>query len=58
VLEDSELPIEAVAVDCGFGSAERMRRTFQRHLRVVPHDYRKRFPVAHAAAARTTNERS
>ncbi len=58
VLEDSELPIEAVAVDCGFGSAERMRRTFQRHLRVVPHDYRKRFPVAHAAAARTTNEGS
>lgn len=42
-LEDSPLTIDAVANDCGFGSAERMRRTFRRHLRVVPHDYRRRF---------------
>lgn len=57
-LEDSDLPIETVAVDCGFGSAERMRRTFRRHLRVVPHDYRKRFPVARPEGARATSERS
>ncbi len=43
-LEESQVPLKAVASDCGFGSAERMRRTFQRHLRVVPHDYRRRFP--------------
>ena len=43
VLEEDKVPMESVAGACGFGSAERMRRTFQRHLRVVPHDYRKRF---------------
>jgi len=42
-LEQSRLPMKAVASDCGFGTTERMRRTFQRHLRVVPDDYRKRF---------------
>ena len=29
-------------------SAERMRRTFRRHLRVVPQDYRRRFERASA----------
>jgi transcriptional regulator GlxA family with amidase domain len=43
VLEEDATPLESVASVCGFGSAERMRRSFQRHLRVVPHDYRKRF---------------
>lgn len=43
VLEDSDAPIEDVADRCGFGTAERMRRTFQRHLRVVPSHYRQRF---------------
>jgi len=42
-LEESTVPMKAVAGECGFGTAERMRRTFQRHLRVVPDDYRKRF---------------
>jgi transcriptional regulator GlxA family with amidase domain len=42
-LEESRLSMDEVAGECGFGSAERMRRTFRRHLRVVPHDYRKRF---------------
>jgi transcriptional regulator GlxA family with amidase domain len=42
-LEDDALGLEEIAVRCGFGSAERMRRTFQRHLKVVPIDYRKRF---------------
>lgn len=43
VLEEDSAPMESVASACGFGSAERMRRSFQRQLRVVPHDYRKRF---------------
>jgi len=42
-LEETRLSIDEVAGTCGFGSAERMRRTFQRHLRVVPQDYRRRF---------------
>ncbi len=36
-------PIEAIAEQCGFGNTERMRRSFQRMLRVSPHDYRARF---------------
>jgi transcriptional regulator GlxA family with amidase domain len=42
-LEETRRSMDEVAGECGFGSAERMRRTFRRHLRVVPHDYRKRF---------------
>lgn len=42
-LEDSRLSLEEIADASGFGSAERMRRTFQRHLNVVPQDYRRRF---------------
>lgn len=42
-LEDAALGLEEVAGRCGFHSAEQLRRTFHRHLRVVPIDYRKRF---------------
>ncbi len=42
-LEQSTLPVETVAEQCGFGNAERMRRTFQRLYEVSPHDYRARF---------------
>jgi transcriptional regulator GlxA family with amidase domain len=42
-LEDTGLPVDTVAARCGFGSAEQMRRTFRRHLRVVPREYRRRF---------------
>jgi len=43
-LEDGTLPIDRVAERCGFGSAERMRRSFRRHIRVAPREYRRRFP--------------
>jgi transcriptional regulator GlxA family with amidase domain len=43
LLEDGTDNLEAVALRCGFGSAEQMRRTFQRHVGVVPIDYRRRF---------------
>jgi transcriptional regulator GlxA family with amidase domain len=43
VLEEDVAPMESVAGSCGFGSAERMRRSFRRQLRVVPQDYRRRF---------------
>lgn len=48
-LEDGELPLSSVAEAAGFGSLERMRRTFHRHLRVVPQAYRNRFKAALAA---------
>jgi transcriptional regulator GlxA family with amidase domain len=59
-LEDGGLGLEEVASRCGFGSAEHMRRTFHRHLRIVPIDYRKRFhrqPAAAAVPARATGAR-
>ena len=42
-LEQSALPVETIAAECGFGNPERMRRTFQRLFDVSPHDYRARF---------------
>jgi transcriptional regulator GlxA family with amidase domain len=42
-LEQSTLPVETIAEECGFGNTERMRRTFQRLYDVSPHDYRARF---------------
>lgn len=38
--------VERVAAACGFGSAETMRRAFQRVLGVSPADYRARFATA------------
>ena len=40
-LEESEDPLKIVAVETGFGSVERMRRSFERHLNVAPSDYRR-----------------
>ncbi len=42
-LDEGRRGLEEVADLCGFGSAERMRKTFLRHLRVSPQDYRGRF---------------
>jgi transcriptional regulator GlxA family with amidase domain len=42
-LERTTAPIETVAADCGFGSAETMRRAFLRILGVGPSDCRARF---------------
>lgn len=51
LLEESTLNVEQVALRCGFHSGEQMRRTFHRHLRIVPLDYRRRFQPQSAAAA-------
>jgi transcriptional regulator GlxA family with amidase domain len=45
-LERGDRGVEAIAYECGFGNAERMRRTFRRHLGVVPQDYRRVFENA------------
>jgi len=45
-LEESSQPIELIAEECGFGSAESMRGAFQRLMRVSPQEYRKRFHLS------------
>jgi transcriptional regulator GlxA family with amidase domain len=45
-LEESRDGVDAIAAACGFGTAETMRRTFLRRLRVAPSDYRTRFRTA------------
>jgi transcriptional regulator GlxA family with amidase domain len=46
-LEDTVTPVAVVARECGFGTAETMRRAFLRALGVAPAEYRRRFqPVA------------
>jgi transcriptional regulator GlxA family with amidase domain len=46
-LEDSSDGIESIADECGFGTAETMRRAFLRNVRVPPADYRDRFRAMH-----------
>ncbi len=43
LLEDSPASVKSIARDTGFGSAEGMRRAFQKSLGVGPADYRGRF---------------
>jgi transcriptional regulator GlxA family with amidase domain len=43
LLAGSALPVASVASRSGFGSEERMRRVFQRHLKVSPSNFRERF---------------
>jgi transcriptional regulator GlxA family with amidase domain len=42
-LEQTLLPVETIALECGFGDPERMRRSFQRLYEISPADYRARF---------------
>jgi transcriptional regulator GlxA family with amidase domain len=42
-LEESDGGLDRIARECGFGSADSMRRSFLRVLRVAPSDYRCRF---------------
>jgi transcriptional regulator GlxA family with amidase domain len=43
MLEGSDRPLKAVAFDCGFGSADRMRIVFSTRLGVIPVQYRASF---------------
>jgi transcriptional regulator GlxA family with amidase domain len=45
LLSQSRIPVDAVATRAGFGTEERMRRAFQRHLKVSPASFRERFHV-------------
>jgi transcriptional regulator GlxA family with amidase domain len=55
-LEQGDGSMDEIAAAAGFGSAERMRRTFQRHLRVVPQEYRRRFDNAGTRTKEAINE--
>jgi transcriptional regulator GlxA family with amidase domain len=55
LLEQTLLPIDKIAEHSGFRSAENMRRSFQRHLKISPQDYRTRFRSP-GHAIRATNE--
>ncbi len=43
LLESTDLQLEEIVRQCGFGTPETLRRTFARRLRVSPSDYRERF---------------
>jgi transcriptional regulator GlxA family with amidase domain len=50
LLEESDMRIDAIARKSGFGSEERLRRTFQRALGMTPREYHERFREAAAPA--------
>jgi transcriptional regulator GlxA family with amidase domain len=43
MLEGSDRPLKAVAFDCGFGSADRVRIVFTSRIGVTPVQYRASF---------------
>ncbi len=45
-LETSDLPLKTIAQSTGFGSDERLRRAFLRHVGITPREYRERFASA------------
>lgn len=56
-LATTDYRIEMAAKVAGFGDAERMRRSFLRHLGINPHDYRARFGRPEAEPASSMTER-
>lgn len=43
LLEESYFSLKKIATECGFGSEERLRRTFRRHCGITAKEYRDRF---------------
>lgn len=43
LIEDTDLPAQTVAKQCGFGTVDSLRRAFVRHVGVTPQWYRARF---------------
>ena len=50
LLETSDLPVDAIASRCGFGTAASLRLHFQRELRTTPQTYRRTFRCETAEA--------
>jgi AraC family transcriptional activator FtrA len=53
LLEESDLSIETIAEECGFGSAALLRHHFRSAVGVAPAQYRQNFASGSADAART-----
>jgi transcriptional regulator GlxA family with amidase domain len=51
-LEEAEVAVEKIALDCGFGSTETMRRVFVHTLGISPTEYRRRFGPSRRALRR------
>jgi len=51
-LAESRRPLKRIALDCGFGSEQNLRRAFVRRFGVLPLEYRERFTSAMASPAR------
>ena len=51
-LEESEDTLDQIAVRCGFGNADSMRRSFVRVLRVTPREFRSRLKRQHLPESR------
>jgi transcriptional regulator GlxA family with amidase domain len=49
LLESAQLPLKAVAFDCGFGAADRMRAVLLRRIGVTPAQYRASFQHAYSS---------
>ena len=43
LIEEAGLPLQRIALECGFASSDALRRAFLRRLKVTPQDYRSRF---------------
>jgi len=43
MLEHTDMPIKTVAYKCGFKNSETMRRSFRKHTKIPPLEYRNRF---------------
>ncbi|MEX3760904.1 GlxA family transcriptional regulator [Paraburkholderia phenoliruptrix] len=50
-LAESRRPLKRIALDCGFGSEQNLRRAFVRRFGVLPLEYRERFMSAVASSA-------
>jgi transcriptional regulator GlxA family with amidase domain len=53
LLEAKQLPLKAVAFDCGFGTADQMRRAFVDRLGVTPVQFRASFQHTQTSVERT-----
>ena len=50
-LAQSRRPMKRIALDCGFGTEQNLRRAFVRRFGVPPLNYRERFAPLDAAAS-------
>ncbi|XUW87626.1 helix-turn-helix domain-containing protein [Burkholderia sp. M6-3] len=55
-LAESRRPLKRIALDCGFGSEQHLRRAFVRRFGVLPLEYRERFMSATAPASANHRE--